>query len=117
MQDRSTAVRSRPSCGLINSPDNGREIVFAEYGASEIFSLRSLSWSEGPEAPFFHSAGTAQLDDSFVIVGGWDGTNYTDTLYAFDEVGYGWVQLPQRLRTAREMPGVIALSADIGINC
>ena len=70
--------------------------------------MESGIWREGPELPFFYAASSAQLSCTFVVVGGL-GNGYLDTLYSFDEISYKWIELPQRLQTARRSPGAIAL--------
>ena len=63
------ATRDFPSCGLIQNPDNGPEVVVAGYGTSEIFSLTTLTWRAGGTPPYFYAAQSAQLLDTFVVVG------------------------------------------------
>ena len=99
-----------PSCGLIQNPENGPEIVLADRGNSEIFSLDSLTWREGPEAPYFYEASSAQLQDTFLVVGGTDEDgNHLDTIYEFDHVTYDWLLRSQRLPAPLRFPGVVAV--------
>ncbi len=100
--------RYYPSCGLILNPENGPEVVVAGYGTSEIFNLASQTWREGPVGPYFYNAGSAQLADTFLAVGGFY-TDYLDTVYEFDPVDYAWTLRNQRLSSPRWGPGTVAL--------
>ncbi len=106
-----------PSCGLINSPENGLEVVLAGYGTSEIFNVDSGVWREGPDLPNLYLATSAQIGNTFVIVGGYDGFGFLDTIYSFDEVNYEWIELPQKLQRVKQDPGVVALPRNAGITC
>ena len=106
-------TRPDSSCGLIRNPDNGVEVVLAGYGTSEIFNLASGTWREGPDTPYFNFATSAQLKDTFLVVGGRDeGNQSLDTIYQFDHLEYRWILKSQRLNTPRYGPGVVALPAD-----
>ncbi len=97
-----TVERDNPSCGLINNPDNGIEVVIVEEGISEIFNLNELSWRLGPAPPSFHAAGSTQLGDTFIVAGGNDhGDNPLDTIYQFDHLNYEWILKSQKLDVAR----------------
>ena len=111
-----TTQRDFPSCGLIQNPDNGPEVVVAGYGTSEIFSLTTLSWRDGPELAYFYWAQVAQLYDTFLIVGGWDDSRELGTIYEFDHINYGWILRGQHLQLPRDSPGVVALPED-AITC
>ncbi len=112
--------RIYPSCGLINSPENGLEVVTAGYGTSEIYNVNDDLWRDGPEeTPYFYVAGFAQLEDTFVVVGGHgpDEWEYLDSVYVFDNVDYEWDLLDQRLAIPRsDYPGVVAVTEDF-LNC
>ncbi len=105
---RSTVDRSYPSCGLINNPENGLEVVIVENRITEIFSLNSLSWREGPSVDYFNRAGSAQLADTFVVVGGYNFFEL-DTIYKFDHINYDWILMSQTLQHRKEFPGVVAV--------
>lgn len=48
-----------PSCGLIQNPDLGPEVVITNWGHSEIFNLAARSWRPGPEAPYLQESTVA----------------------------------------------------------
>ena len=104
--------RYDPSCGLIRNPENGAEIVLAGYGTSEIFNLESMTWREGPESPYFYYASSAQLENTFLIVGGYDGTKSIDTIYEFDQINYDWILRSQKLPTPLRFSGVVVVPKD-----
>ncbi len=114
-----TGHKTYPSCGLINNPDNGPEVVITEDGDCEIFNVNSMSWRQGPQLATVSEAGFAQISgDTFVVVGG-DSyeTGILDTIYVFDNVNYEWILLSQRLKIARRnSPGVVAVP-DSFVSC
>ncbi len=109
-----TIDRDQMSCGLINNPENGIEVVIVEDGVTEIFNFRENEWKSGPVVEYFDEASSAQIGDTFVVVGG---ENYAqqanDRIYRFDHINYEWIYLSQRLQVARESnPGVVAVPDD-----
>ncbi len=111
-------LRQSPSCGVINNPENGLEAVIAQDGRSEILNFGTMTWREGPAAPYFFYAGYAQLFNTFVVVGGRaeDGTDL-DTVYKFDHLNYQWIEVEQRLQVQRALyPGVVAVPDDF-VSC
>ncbi len=83
----------------------------ASLGTSEIFSLRTQTWREGPMLPTdFDLCAAAQLDETFLIVGGVDVDSYQmDSIIEFDQINYEWIFRSQKLSTPRITPGAIAL--------
>ncbi len=106
-----TVNRDWPSCGLINNPQNGQEVVIVEDGVTEIFNLNDLTWRSGPPVTMFDEASYVQFGDTFVVVGGQDYVgDALDTIYKFDHLNYDWILMDQRLKTPRESyPGVVAV--------
>ncbi len=111
--------RNHPSCGLINNPENGLEVVILEDAISEIFNFNDLSWRTGPPVMSISDAGFTQLGDTFVVVGGiggWDPyPDDLDRIYMFDHINYDWIYL-SNLQDARYYPGVVAVPDDF-ITC
>ncbi len=107
-----------PSCGLINNPENGLEVVVVENGETEIFNFNDLTWRAGPVVDYVDHAGFAQLENTFVVVGGVDSNNdVTDTIFLFDHINYDWILHSQRLATPRDSyPGVLAVPDDF-VSC
>ncbi len=103
-----------PSCGLINNSELGTEAIIVEDGKSEIFSFQDLMWRQGPTLPDFDFAGTAQLEDTFVLFGGNDASGASlDTIYQFDNENYEFVLLNNRLQTGRSVyPGGVFVPDD-----
>ncbi len=100
------------SCGLINNPENGIEVVIVEDGVTEIFNFRKEEWRIiSPSIESFGYAGYAQIGDTFVVVGGQNDAHYTiDTIYKFDQINYEWILMSQRLQVPRtHYPGVVAV--------
>ncbi len=103
-----------PHCGLINNDENGKEVVIAENGVTEIFNLNDMAWRTGPSLPAFNRAVTAQLPETFLVVGGYSDSadEYLDTIYEFDQNNYEWVLMSQRLQEPKDYPGVVLVPDD-----
>ena len=104
--------RSYASCGLIQNPENGPEVVLAGDYTSEIFNLGTQTWREGPVAPFDHLCNSAQFGDTFLVVGGYDIDFRSDKIFEFDHINYGWIQRSQTLSTPKESTTVITMTKD-----
>ena len=102
-----SVARDDHSCGRTDN----RIVVVGGYSeeasrTSEIFSLDSLTWATGPGVPstpngkFFRSE-VYQLEDAFDLLGGYDGSNYLDTVFEFDPEGFTWKLRDERLDTGR----------------
>ncbi len=106
-----TVDREYMSCGLINNPENGIEVVIVEDGVTEIFNFRDEEWKTGPTVEYFDHASYAQIGDTFVVVGGEnDNFNAIDTIYKFDHINYEWILMSQRLQEPRNWyPGLVAV--------
>ncbi len=102
------------SCGLINNPENGIEVVIVEDGVTEIFNFRDEAWRTGPTVDSFHLASYAQIGDTFVVFGGeLDDDTELDTFYKFDHINYELILMSQRLQVPRSFsPGVVAVPDD-----
>ncbi len=113
-----TVQRLFPSCGLINNPENGHEVVIVEDGVSEILNLRTMTWRMGPSLPSFDNAGFTQLRETFVVVGGETNSDHPiGTIYQFDHINYDWILKSQKLQVARtKFPSVVA-APDIFVSC
>ncbi len=102
-----------PACGLINNPENGLEIVIDSGSFSYIFNLSTLEWRDGPYKPLgdFDRAGLAQLTDTFVEVGGGNGSHDAmNTIVLFDHINYEWIVIDQLLEVPRgNFPAVVAI--------
>ncbi len=101
-----------PGCGLIKNPINGVEIVVDDGFYTNIFNFNAMHWKEGPNKPGdIDRAGTAQLKDTFVMVGGGNQAfSAVDTILLFDHINYEWIMLDQRLQIPRgNFPGVVAV--------
>ncbi len=108
---RMTVDRKYMSCGLINNPENGIEVVIVEDGTTEIFNLRDEEWKTGPTLESFDMAGYAQIGNTFVVVGGENDAGVTiGTIYKFDNINYDWILMSQQLKVPRHgYPGVVAV--------
>ncbi len=109
------------SCGLINNPENGLEVVVTSEGTSDIFNFNDMTWRPGPDfVDYVYESGYAQLRDTFVLVGGdknGDELFWPDTIYLFDHLNYEWILMDQSLQMPRESyAGVVAVPDDF-VNC
>ncbi len=98
------------SCGLINSPRNGPEVVTFEFGITEIFNIGDGTWRAGPPTEeVFYVATAAQLTDTFALVGGFFLGDDLDSIYMFDPYNYEWKLMSQKLEVARYFAAVAAV--------
>ncbi len=107
--------RDHMSCGLINNPENGIEVVIVEDGVTEILNFRDEEWKTGPTVESFDHAGYAHIGDTFVVLGGFshDESVESDKIYKFDHINYEWILMSQRLQLPRDYyPGVVAVPDD-----
>ena len=112
LEDMAVA-REYHSCGRA-----GRNIVvvggYAANGAegtSEIFNLDTMTWSAGPGVPtssrYYRAGQTFQLEDTFYLMGGFNGNTYLDTVFEFvPEFGI-WTERKERMMTARDRFAVV----------
>ncbi len=104
-------------CGLINNEVMGKEVVVAGYGTSEIFNLETFSWRDGPELPYGFGYASVQLDDTFLLAGGYE-EDYTDKIYIFHPENYEFVLKTQKLQYPRRYAGAVAVNDYLQyINC
>ena len=66
----------------------------------------------GPKPPtssgeLYDAAQVYQLDDTFYIIGGFDGSLTFDTVYEFDPEFFSWILRKERLTTPRRWHGVV----------
>ncbi len=114
---RMTVDRNVMSCGLINNPENGIEVVIFEDGVTEILNLANETWRLGPTAEAIDFASYAQIGDTFVMVGGNIDGDELDSIYKFDHINYDWILMSQRLQVPRNRyPGVVVVP-DNFVNC
>ncbi len=102
-------------CGLIYNDIMGQEVVVAGYGTSEIFNLNDMSWRDGPELPYGRGYASAQLANTFALVGGYE-EDYLDKIYLFHQDNYEFVTKTQRLEHPRRYAGSVAVP-DAMVNC
>ncbi len=111
-----TVLRVYMSCGLINNPENGMEVVIVENGVTEIFNFDDGEWRTVPATvESFNESSYVQVGDTFVVVGGDNNTlEAIDTIYKFDHINYEWILMSQRLQVPRDAyPGVVAVPDEL----
>ena len=85
---------------------------------SEIFSLDTMTWSDGPDIPtrtgtFDDAPHVYQLKDTFYVLGGWDGDHFLDTVFEFEPRSASWLVREETLKTARSDHGLVAIPSRI----
>lgn len=83
----------------------------------EVLSEDSRSWKDGPELPFGICCGSL-VEDSFggvILIGGFNGT-YLNTLYHLANAKAEWVEMPQKLKSARSMSAAYLVPDEL-TNC
>jgi len=90
-------------CGLLDHPENGKEILIADDMHGRIFSLTSETWREGPTLPGNTiRSSSAPVEDGFLAIGGnFRNGQFLDTIYRFHQDSYEWELLDQKLRQER----------------
>ncbi len=113
-----TYYRLACGCGLIHNDVQGDELVIASEGTSEIFNFGTMSWRDGPNPADEYGFASAQLRDTFALLGGFDsGANrYSSKVWVFDQNNYEFVLLEQRLQHHRAYGGAIAVPDEI-VHC
>ena len=94
------------TCGLVgnNVVVVGGETLGAYLDSSEVFSLDTNTWSEGPQAPReIKSSQAIQRENTFLIVGGFDfdGADYIADIFEVDEKTFKLHKMPQELTKSR----------------
>ncbi len=107
----------RPSCGLIDTRNSGREVVLAGQSLCEIFSLRRQTWRSGPDTPYFYGAAATQVSDTFIVVGGKNiSGHFLDTVYKFENINYGWTKMEQKIQVSASGLAVVGVPDDF-VSC
>ena len=131
-------------CGVVQDNAGKSHVVVAageeadsnEYGNTvEIYSvedkewttgkLRNLKFSDGKVVPFaannFPTAliypAVAQHDESFYIIGGWDGSSYLDTIYHYNLSNDTWALLPNTMTFPRDGATAMIVKSTIFPSC
>ena len=115
------------SCGIVDSFDGlGKDIVVTGAGGGQteevyMFNVDSETWREGDWlSPTVTNAYSVRYQDSFVLVGGvWDSvSSWYDTLLQYIPTENGtWVELPGKLKVAREPAAAIVVDRSIFPPC
>jgi len=99
------------ACGLVKNPIGGPEVVIASDESSYIFSLDDQQWRNGPLLPKnMKWMMNAQLEDDFLVIGGYENGKNLNSVYRFDKDLYDWVlldavmQIPRRFAAAVPVP-------------
>ena len=103
--------RSRHACGKV-----GNAIVVAggyrTKRTSEVLSLDSMTWTEGPQIPVsgdFYGAAVYQRENTFYLIGGSSGVSFLDEVYEIDLANSVWVERPEKLNGKRDGHSAVAV--------
>jgi len=106
--------RPAVTCGLLNNPTYGPEILVADGLYGSFFSLTTFTWRDGPKVPgetLYATSATAP--NGFLVIGGmyFNSTTfeYYDSVYKFDEYSYEWSLEKQHLQEPRRAPAAVAV--------
>ncbi len=112
-----TYERHMCGCGLIHNDIQGDEVVITAEGTSEIFNFGTMSWRAGPNMTDEYGFASAQLKDTFALVGGYAGDGqYSAKVFVFDQNNYEFVLSEQRLQQRRAYGAAVAVPDEI-VNC
>ena len=102
--------RHRCQAGLVTF-NNGTRMAVAAGGfpppantleSTEFLPLGDAQWHFGPDLPnYIYDGESVQLENTFLMVGGENGTGYHDTIWKFDVESEEWALLNEHLITAR----------------
>ena len=100
------------SCGkILNDSQSHKESVIVAGGCDsyasssvEILDLGASQWRKGPNLPIPICEASMVEDRSggVVLIGGWNGTGYLDTLYQLSHSNSEWILMPQKLKFGRK---------------
>ena len=98
--------RHESHAGLVTFGNQTRMIVAAGgIGADKSVELTNVfgdEWVVGPDLPHAIQTGASvQLTRTFLIVGGFNGSRYLDTIWMFDTFDSSWTLLDQKLAKPR----------------
>ena len=100
--------RGRRQCqaGLVTFP-NGTKMVAVAGGhrdhSTEFYEPGRDEWHFGKNLPYIIKEGASvQMENTFLIVGGHNGSGYLDTIWKFDTVQENWALQGQKLNIARQ---------------
>ncbi len=75
---------------------------------SEIYNTATQEWRQGPTLPqpiFYMSS--VQYEDTFLLVGGRNVSQYLDTIYQYDQTSETWILREERLSTPKGYMGAV----------
>ena len=116
--------REYPICGKAESSALGTIVVVTggEFDITlldltYVYSISLSAWDVGPSLPTaLRGAESVQFGDSFLVLGGFNGTGYQDDIYEFDPEGMRWRQRQEKLSSTGF--GLVAMIApDYFTNC
>ena len=87
--------------------DNGTKVVIVTGGqglqSTEVLNLEEGAWSYGVEFPHeIYWGNVVQLENTFIIVGGHDGSKIMDTMWKYDTNVDDWILMPEKLSQPKE---------------
>ena len=88
----------------------------------EIFDFEENSWrtASNPFPTKIKYPSVAQHDNTFYVVGGWDGFDTEsrfDTIYRYEASDESWQLMPNRMKIARNGATAMIVNASIFPNC
>ncbi len=103
-------------CGKYITPDGKVEIVSVGDGKSDIYSVESDEWRQGPDyTPYISQVSTVQVGSTFWVVGGkYDSSvqSVSDVLMEYESDVGGFNLLPQKLKVARSRFSALIVPGD-----
>lgn len=115
--------RNDMACAMVHNSAGEQEIIAAggDYVETvEIYNLQSGQWRTGnpfPDNGIF-DATVVPLEESFLLVGGYDGYPLTlDTIYKYNKDNDTWSLLETRLPSPAEKPIALLVDIDIFPSC
>jgi len=105
---------SYATCGLLNNPNIGPEVLIASGSRSYLFSFQNLTWREAPQLPLIqtYTATNVHGCKGVLAVGGRVSNKVIDSIYRFSEERYEWIMEGAHLETPREMATSLVVPDD-----
>jgi hypothetical protein len=96
------------------STSRGFEIVVAGGFATntvQVFNIESQRWTSGSGMPAAasYSGSTVPYGDSFAVIGGFDGTTQTDSIYIYAKETKTWSTSEETMQMARRHASAVPI--------
>ncbi len=87
------------------------------FSHTEIYNTATREWRDGPPLPqTFRYMSSVQYEDTFLLVGGFNGEEWIDTIYQYNQTSQTWILREERL-SAPKARGAAVLAGPPAADC